>query len=85
MYAAVPSIARHDEERELGKPGHQRERDEHRRPRRPAAAHRDSNWLATSSPRLDSEAARVVMRPPDIDTSSAGIAVTRPSPTVSSV
>ena len=41
-----------------------------------------SNWTATSSPRFDSDAARVVIRPPDIDTSSAGIAVTSPSPTV---
>ncbi len=46
---------------------------------------RASNCTATSSPRLDSEAARVVIKPPDMDTSSAGIAVTRPSPTVSSV
>ena len=43
---------------------------------------RVSSCDATSSPRGDSDAARVVMRPPDIDTSSAGIAVTRPSPTV---
>ena len=38
-----------------------------------------SSCVATSSPSEDSEEARVVMRPPDIDTSSAGIAVTRPS------
>ena len=54
--------------------------------RAPAAAasgrQRASNCAATSSPRCDSEAARVVMRPPDIETSSAGIAVTRPSPMV---
>jgi hypothetical protein len=44
-----------------------------------------SSWLATSSPRFDSDAARVVIKAPAIDTSSAGMAVTRPSPTVSSV
>ena len=43
---------------------------------------RASSCSATSSPRFDSDAARVVIRPPDIDTSSAGIAVTSPSPIV---
>jgi hypothetical protein len=43
---------------------------------------RAKSCVATSSPRCDSDAARVVIKPPDIETRSAGIAVTRPSPTV---
>ncbi len=43
---------------------------------------RAKSCIATSSPRCSLEAARVVIRAPAIDTSSDGMAVTRPSPTV---
>ena len=52
----------------------------------PAAIHMGrllpNNWRATSTPRLLSEEARVSTMAPAMETSSDGIMVTRPSPTV---
>ena len=77
-----PSIAATTRNGSFGQAGDQRRARRARRPPIASGRARASSWPATSSPRFDSDAARVVIRPPDIETSSAGIAVTRPSPTV---
>ncbi len=73
------------EERKLGQPGDQRQRQQSRRRRCTERAPLENSCLPTSAPRcLLRRRARHTM-PPAIDTSSEGIMVTRPSPTVSTV